>query len=101
MQYASSPVSSLFWDGAKEAQEQDGCREGSNNPNQTDSVPLQPVPLPAVIRVFCASDLNTTGEIQERLEISIGITHSDADKSFPLVVLDELEGGSPLFPLLD
>ena len=59
------------------------------------------MPLPAVIRVFCSSDLNTTGEIQERLEISIGITHLDADKGFPLVILDELEGGSPLFPLLD
>lgn len=47
--------------------------------NQTDSIPFQHVPLPPVI----------------------GIAHSDADKSFPLVVLDELEGGSPLFPLLD
>jgi hypothetical protein len=51
--------------------------------------------------VFCASDLNTTSEIKERLEIRIGIAHSDTDESFPLVVLDELEGGSPLFPLLD
>ena len=101
LQHTGSPVSSLFWDRAKEVQEQDGCREGSDNPNQSDSVPFQPVPLPAFIGVFCASDLNTTGEIQERFEISIGIAHSDADESFPLVVLDELEGGSPLFPLLD
>jgi len=74
---------------------------GRKKPNQTDSVPFQPVPLLAVIEMLCASDLNTTGKIKERLEISIGIAHLDADESFPLVVLDELEGRSPLFPLLD
>jgi len=74
---------------------------GRKKPNQTDSVPFQPVPLLAVIGMLCASDLNTTGEIKERLVISIGIAHLDADESFPLVVLDELEGRSPLFPLLD
>ena len=58
------------------------------------------MPLPAILGMLSTSDLNTTCELKERLEISVGIAHSDADQGFSLVVVHELEGGASLFPLL-
>ncbi len=55
--------------------------------------------LPAVVGVFCRSNLKTTGEIEKVSELGVGVAHSDADKGFPLVTPDELQGGAGFFPV--
>jgi hypothetical protein len=57
--------------------------------------------LPSVIGMFSTSDLYAPRELQEGVEISIEITHSDTHQTFPLIVFNELKGGTSFFPFLD
>jgi hypothetical protein len=51
--------------------------------------------------MFSTSDLYAPRELQEGVEISIEITHSDTHQTFPLIVFNELKGGTSFFPFLD
>lgn len=99
LENSSCPVSSFFRHRTDKAQQQDQCREPGNGADQPERTFLKPMPLPAILGMLSTSDLNTTCEIKERLEISIGIAHSNAHQGFSLVVLHELKGGTSLFPL--
>ena len=58
LQNTGGPVGSLLGDGSKKAQNQDQGGKRSNGSDQADGIDFKPMPLPAIIRVFSASDLN-------------------------------------------
>ena len=58
LQNTGSPVGSLLGDGSKKAQNQDQGGKRCNGADQADGIDFKPMPLPAIIRVFSASDLN-------------------------------------------
>ena len=102
LQNTGSPVGSLLGDGSKKAQNQDQGGKRSNGADQADGIDFKPMPLPAIIRVFSAPDLNAPVRSRSVLKSALGsLICSDAYQCFPLIVLHELERGTSLLPLLD
>ena len=75
LKHTRRPVSSFFRNRAEETDcESESC-EPSDQTDQPEGLRLSAVSLPAVIGVFCRSNLKTTGEIKKVSELGVWVAH--------------------------